>query len=444
MEAEVESSDGAEHQGIPAHRQQGGKKVALKQTQRSSLPSSKRRLAKALDYRKPGFADPHSNLQARHHASQARSKKHNNKVTALTNHAADISAELLEAEKKKKASDVECDRLLERMKAQYRDAGLSEDQIEGKVNDAWTEAARRKQEIAAADAARAQALLDDWLTEPSAPPSESCLKGRKGPAGKGKASQSKKHKQAPQQQGTDDCAEASLDDSDNEEVVTDITPYSHEGIDQVASSSFAKHAVAAIMLRSTRSVPAAPLPPHTIAQSAPSRVLAQHQTDIIRLRNLSDRAERDWKVLMAHHEARVFIEMQPSNQLADRALRIFQPRDEELLLRPDEVWKMDLHTPKILRDRGRTLEATLAGEAVEVYVKLLQIHLYEFLPGEGNTVVTGTGPSTGGRTFHEVGQRLFQLLGTVVSWYTAHEDWGAYTVWLLCPSKANRRLRMRK
>ena len=53
----------------------------------------------------------------------------------------------------------------------------------------------------------------------------------------------------------------------------------------------------------------------------------------------------------------------------------FQPRDEELLLRPDEVWKMDLHTPKILRDRGRTLEATLAGEAVEVYVKLLQIHL---------------------------------------------------------------------
>lgn len=103
---QVESSDGAEHQGIPAHRQQGGKKVAPKQTQRSSLPSSKRRvgpmaagfvaqqcfslkgrshslkamtshamghlcvqLAKALDYRKPGFADPHSNLQARHHAS---------------------------------------------------------------------------------------------------------------------------------------------------------------------------------------------------------------------------------------------------------------------------------------------------------------------------------------------------------------------------------------
>ncbi len=63
----------------------------------------------------------------------------------------------------------------------------------------------------------------------------------------------------------------------------------------------------------------------------------------------------------------------------------------------------------------------------------------EFLPGEGNTVVTGTGPRTGGRTFHEVGQRLFQLLGTVVSRYTAHQDWGAYTVWLLCPSKANRR-----
>ena len=27
-------------------------------------------LAKALDYKKPGFADPHSNLQARYHASQ--------------------------------------------------------------------------------------------------------------------------------------------------------------------------------------------------------------------------------------------------------------------------------------------------------------------------------------------------------------------------------------
>ena len=27
---------------------------------------------------------------------------------------------------------------------------------------------------------------------------------------------------------------------------------------------------------------------------------------------------------------------------------------------------------------------------------------------------------TGGRTFHEVGQRLFQLLGAVVSRYTVH------------------------
>jgi len=44
-------------------------------------------------------------------------------------------------------------------------------------------------------------------------------------------------------------------------------------------------------------------------------------------------------------------------------------------LRPDEVWKMDLHTPQILRDRGRTLEATLAGDAVEVYLKILQTHL---------------------------------------------------------------------
>jgi len=53
--------------------------------------------------------------------------------------------------------------------------------------------------------------------------------------------------------------------------------------------------------------------------------------------------------------------------------------------------------------------------------------------------VTGRGQGTGGRTFIEVGQMLFRLLGTVVSRYTAHQDWGAYTVWLLCPSKANRR-----
>ena len=59
----------------------------------------------------------------------------------------------------------------------------------------------------------------------------------------------------------------------------------------------------------------------------------------------------------------------------------------------------------------------------------------EFLPGEGNTVVTGRGRGTGGRTFIEVGQVLFRLLGTVVSRYTAHQDWGAHTVWLLCPSK---------
>ena len=35
----------------------------------------------------------------------------------------------MEADKKKKASDVECDRLLERVKAQYREDGLSEDQV---------------------------------------------------------------------------------------------------------------------------------------------------------------------------------------------------------------------------------------------------------------------------------------------------------------------------
>ena len=64
-----------------------------------------------------------------------------------------------------------------------------------------------------------------------------------------------------------------------------------------------------------------------------------------------------------------------SNQLANGTLRIFHPRDEEKFLRPEEVWKMDLHTPKTLRDRGRTLEATLAGDAVEVYLKILQNHL---------------------------------------------------------------------
>ena len=64
-----------------------------------------------------------------------------------------------------------------------------------------------------------------------------------------------------------------------------------------------------------------------------------------------------------------------SNQLANGTLRIFHPRDEEKFLRSEEVWKMDLHTPKTLRDRGRTLEATLAGDAVEVYLKILQNHL---------------------------------------------------------------------
>ena len=63
----------------------------------------------------------------------------------------------------------------------------------------------------------------------------------------------------------------------------------------------------------------------------------------------------------------------------------------------------------------------------------------EFLPGEGKKIVTGRGLRTGGRTFMEVGQMLFRLLSTVVACYTAHEDCGAYTVWLLCPSKADRR-----
>ncbi|DBA76043.1 TPA: hypothetical protein ACH3X2_008880 [Trebouxia sp. C0005] len=63
----------------------------------------------------------------------------------------------------------------------------------------------------------------------------------------------------------------------------------------------------------------------------------------------------------------------------------------------------------------------------------------DFLPGEGNTIETGSGLRTGGRSFFEVGQMLFRLLGTMVACYTAHEDDGAYTVWLLCPSKATRR-----
>ncbi|KAL0020774.1 hypothetical protein WJX77_012316 [Trebouxia sp. C0004] len=431
MEAKVEFSNGAKQQGILAHRQQGEKKVAPKQTQRSSLPSSKRQLAKALDCRKPGFADPHGHLQAMHHASQisatskARSKKLKNEITALTNRVAECTAKLLEADKKKQSSDFEYDRLLELLKALYREAGVPEDQIEGEVkslSDSWTEAARQEQEATAAEVAEAQAA-DDWLMELSATPSQSCLKGRKATAGTGKASQ------------------ASLDDNDNEEVVTDITPYSHEGFDQVVSSSFAKHAVAAH--RSTHVTPHPASTPHTTAQSAPSHVLAPRQIDIIRLENLSKRALADWKEQMRDHRARVHIDRQPSNLLADKDLRIFSPRDEELLLRPGEVWKLDLHTPKWLRDRGCSLEATLAADAVEVYLKILQTHLFEFLPGEGNTVVTGRGLRTGGRTFMEVGQMLHRLLGTVVSRYTAHEDCGAYTVWLLCPSKADRRLRMR-
>ncbi|DBA96028.1 TPA: hypothetical protein ACH3X1_001529 [Trebouxia sp. C0004] len=431
MEAKVEFSNGAKQQGILAHRQQGEKKVAPKQTQRSSLPSSKR---------------------------QARSKKLKNEITALTNRVAECTAKLLEADKKKQSSDFEYDRLLELLKALYREAGVPEDQlryycnvqIEGEVkslSDSWTEAARQEQvrslfktnlvepfcltqsnmplafescaqEATAAEVAEAQAA-DDWLMELSATPSQSCLKGRKATAGTGKASQ------------------ASLDDNDNEEVVTDITPYSHEGFDQVVSSSFAKHAVAAH--RSTHVTPHPASTPHTTAQSAPSHVLAPRQIDIIRLENLSKRALADWKEQMRDHRARVHIDRQPSNLLADKDLRIFSPRDEELLLRPGEVWKLDLHTPKWLRDRGCSLEATLAADAVEVYLKILQTHLFEFLPGEGNTVVTGRGLRTGGRTFMEVGQMLHRLLGTVVSRYTAHEDCGAYTVWLLCPSKADRR-----
>ncbi|DBA66669.1 TPA: Glutathione S-transferase 2 [Trebouxia sp. C0005] len=59
----------------------------------------------------------------------------------------------------------------------------------------------------------------------------------------------------------------------------------------------------------------------------------------------------------------------------------------------------------------------------------------DFLPGEGNTIETGRGLRTGGRSLSEVGQMLFRLLGTMVACYTAHEDGGAYTVWLPCPSK---------
>ena len=61
----------------------------------------------------------------------------------------------------------------------------------------------------------------------------------------------------------------------------------------------------------------------------------------------------------------------------------------------------------------------------------------DFLPGEGNTIETGRGLRTGGRSLSEVGQMLFRLLGTMVACYTAHEDDGAYTVWLPCPSKVD-------
>ncbi|DBA66671.1 TPA: hypothetical protein ACH3X2_002181 [Trebouxia sp. C0005] len=115
-------------------------------------------------------------------------------------------------------------------------------------------------------------------------------------------------------------------------------------------------------------------------------------------------------------------------------------RSSSCALERSGIWTC-IH-PKWLRERGRSLEARLAAAAAKVYLNILQTHLYEFLPGEGTTIVTGRGLRTGSRTFIEVGQMLFRLLGIVVSHYTAHEDCGAYTARLLCPSKANRRLRM--
>ncbi|DBA99289.1 TPA: hypothetical protein ACH3X3_011899 [Trebouxia sp. C0006] len=236
--------------------------------------------------------------------------------------------------------------------------------------EAAAEAARQKQAQAAARAAEFEAAALAWLTEPSAPPSQSRLKGRKAHAGR--ASQSKELKQAPQQQDADDSTEASLDDND-EEVITDITPSTVEAHDQLTNSSFASGRAGARRL--APSTPPPPSTPHHIAQSAPCHILAQRQSDSIRLENLSKRALADWKVQMRGHRARVHIDHQPSNLLNDKDLRIFTPRDEELLLRPGEVWKLDLHKPQWLRERGCSLEATLAGDAVEVYLKILQTHL---------------------------------------------------------------------
>ena len=64
-----------------------------------------------------------------------------------------------------------------------------------------------------------------------------------------------------------------------------------------------------------------------------------------------------------------------SNLSAEKVLGVFLPRDQELLLRSGEVWEIDLHAPKCLRERECSLEATLAADAIEVYLKILQTRL---------------------------------------------------------------------
>ncbi|DBA66670.1 TPA: hypothetical protein ACH3X2_002180 [Trebouxia sp. C0005] len=179
------------------------------------------------------------------------------------------------------------------MRAKYRNAGLQPDEADRQINsfiEAVVEATHQEQKQVAEDAAKAEADAYASLTEPSAPSIESRLKGKKARAGR--ASQSKKRQQSPQQQDADDCAEASLDDSDGE-VIADITPETQEAYDDLTNSSFASGHAGARRL--------APITPHSsstprqIAQSAPSHDMAQRQSHNIRLETLSNRALADWK-----------------------------------------------------------------------------------------------------------------------------------------------------
>ena len=62
-----------------------------------------------------------------------------------------------------------------------------------------------------------------------------------------------------------------------------------------------------------------------------------------------------------------------SNLLRPGVLSIFGPRPGET--RPAEQWKLDLHTPKCLRDQDRILAAADAADAAGIYLRILQAYL---------------------------------------------------------------------